>query len=277
MKSLFVLLALVVGSLAVKDKRYGVPQPRKDGTIKRQASSSCGDIQYQCHRFAQCIQEEWVCDMERDCYDGSDEENCPTDCSGDHQFPCHGEKCISIEYRCDGTNDCGDNSDEINCRQVECPAGEIKCDTFLCIEETWLCDGRNDCRDNWDEKNCTSSCLSSQFRCNDGSRCIDRRWMCDGDDDCVDKSDETGCVCQQNEFKCHSGKCIAESWQCDGDNDCGDFSDETHCGTIHPSLCGDMLTARDCALMNETVDPICLKSEDGFKFCRKFCDLCPHT
>ena len=47
--------------------------------------------------------------------------------------------------------------------------------------------------------------------------------------------------------------------------------------TIHPSLCGDMMTARDCALMNETTSPICLNQEVGFKFCRKFCGMCMHT
>ncbi|XP_076460131.1 uncharacterized protein LOC143293107 [Babylonia areolata] len=212
---------------------------------------TCGPNQFRCHSFGQCIQEEWVCDTERDCFDGSDERACAHNCTGGkHQGP---------RYK------------------VECSAGEVQCDNFRCIEETWLCDGSDDCGTNWDEHNCASSCQSTQFLCSDGSHCIDRRWMCDGHDDCRDQSDETSCVCQVNEFKCNHGKCIPENWKCDGDNDCGDFSDEHACPTIHPTLCGDMMTARDCSLMNDTSHPICLDQEDGFKFCRKFCGLCIHT
>ena len=41
MKSLLVLLALAVVAWAVKEKKYGVAQPRKDGTFKRQGWSFC--------------------------------------------------------------------------------------------------------------------------------------------------------------------------------------------------------------------------------------------
>merc|ERR1711893_478349 len=193
------------------------------------------------------------------------------------EFQCNDGSCIQSEWTCDTDKDCGDSTDEIDCHKVSCPAGEVQCDNFLCIEETWLCDGDNDCRDGWDEKNCTSSCRAGQFQCNDGSKCIDGRWQCDGDDDCQDASDETSCLCQVNEFKCTSGKCIDATWQCDGDDDCRDASDEIHCPTIHPSLCGDMKNVHDCALMNDTSRPICLDNELGFKFCRKFCDLCMHA
>merc|ERR1712141_584595 len=108
-------------------------------------------------------------------------------------------------------------------------------------ESTWVCDGDNDCRDNWDERNCTGACAANQFKCADGSKCIDARWKCDGDDDCDDSSDELNCVCDP---------------------------------TTHPSLCGDMMTARDCALMNETAHPICADAIDGHKYCRKFCGMC---
>ncbi|PVD24371.1 hypothetical protein C0Q70_14852 [Pomacea canaliculata] len=81
-------------------------------------------------------------------------------------------------------------------------------------------------------------------------------------------------TCGENEFRCNNGVCIQDEWTCDTERDCRDGSDEINCPTLHPSLCGDMMTARDCALMNETVTPICLSEEDGFKFCRKFCNLC---
>merc|ERR1711941_62631 len=195
----------------------------------------CSVEQYTC-KDGTCIEDDWVCDTELDCADGSDELNCATDCSGPHQ---------------------------------------LKCDNCLCIENAWVCDGENDCRDNWDERNCTGACQAGQYRCADGSRCIDSRWKCDGDDDCDDNSDELNCVCDPaTEWKCTNGRCIDIDWRCDKDNDCGDASDEQNCPTYHPSLCSDMMTIRDCALMNETSHPICKDLVDGHKYCRKYCGMC---
>jgi len=269
-----VFALLVVALVAEAKKGYKNPMERKARSINlRQTTASCGPNEFQCNDGA-CIQSEWTCDTDSDCTDGSDELNCPSDCSGEHQLKCNNGQCITSEFRCDGDDDCGDSTDEVDCHKVTCPAGEVQCDNFLCIEETWLCDGDDDCRDGWDEKNCQSSCRTDQFKCADGSRCIDARWQCDGDDDCQDQSDETQCVCQVNEFKCDNGKCIDATWKCDGDNDCGDVSDEHLCPTIHPSLCQDMMEIRDCALMNDTTHPICMDQQDGFKFCRKYCHMC---
>jgi len=245
--------------------------------FKRQIATvapACAANEFTC-KDGQCIQSDWTCDTEQDCTDGSDEQNCATDCSGPHQLKCKNGRCITKEFQCDGDDDCGDLTDEIDCHKIECPMGEVQCDNYLCIEAEWVCDGDNDCRDNWDERNCTGSCSSTQFKCADGSKCIDARWKCDGDDDCDDSSDELGCTCDSTtEWKCANGRCIDASWRCDRDNDCGDVSDEQNCPTIHPSLCGDMMTARDCALMNETAHPICMDAVDGHKYCRKFCSLC---
>jgi len=271
--------ALFVGAVfAVKDKKAA--NIRKEGfenRYTRQVHATCGPNQFQCHN-GQCIQDEWVCDTDIDCWDHSDEHNCPTDCTGDHQLKCNNGRCIPHEFRCDGNNDCHDNTDELDCHKNTCPAGEAQCDNYICVEEAWLCDGDNDCKDNWDETNCVDTCNDRQFRCANGQRCIDSRWVCDGEDDCKDKSDETNCTCTDTEYKCANGKCIPTRWRCDGQNDCGDFSDETThgCPTVHPSLCRNMMHPRDCALMNETTTPICL-GETGFKFCRKWCNLCIHT
>ncbi|XP_059153685.1 very low-density lipoprotein receptor-like [Physella acuta] len=271
---LVVALVLSVGECKKSSRKYKTnSRSLKDASIyKRQ--TSCGANEFQCNNGV-CIQLDWQCDVDRDCSDGSDELNCPTDCTGEHQLKCNNGKCITREYLCDGDNDCGDMTDETDCHKVECTSGEIHCDNFLCIESTWLCDGDNDCGDNWDERNCTGSCSSTQFKCADGSKCIDARWECDGDRDCADSSDELNCVCDENtQFKCANGPCIPINWKCDKDNDCGDASDELGCPTLHPSLCSDMLTVRDCALMNETAHPICLDAVDGHKYCRKFCNLC---
>ncbi|KAK0044769.1 low-density lipoprotein receptor-like isoform X1 [Biomphalaria pfeifferi] len=119
---------------------------------------SCQANEFACKDNLLCIPNKWLCDIERDCYDGSDEQlNCPTDCSHANQFQCKNNECISRDFVCDGTRDCLDASDEVNCENFVCPEGEIKCDNFLCIEETWKCDGYNDCGDLWDERNCTAS------------------------------------------------------------------------------------------------------------------------
>merc|ERR550532_3053697 len=235
-----VCLVLLVAVAICAEAKVGKKHSKKNvnpkpSLAKRQAPAACKADEFTC-KDGSCIQTDWVCDTEADCADKSDEDGCPTDCSGTHQLQCKNGQCITKEFQCDGDDDC---------------------------------------RDNWDERNCTGACAANQFKCADGSKCIDARWKCDGDDDCDDSSDELNCVCDATtEWKCANGRCIDATWRCDRDNDCGDVSDEQNCPTIHPSLCGDMMTARDCALMNETAHPICADAIDGHKYCRKFCGMC---
>ncbi|BFZ10345.1 hypothetical protein BsWGS_13385 [Bradybaena similaris] len=143
---LLVFIAFAVFSHCTKMKLKRIRVSRQQET--------CGALEFQCSS-GWCIQQDWVCDTERDCPDNSDElHNCPTDCSGEHQLKCNNGKCISREYQCDGDNDCGDGTDENGCAAHACSGGEVKCDNNLCIEDSWICDGDNDCRDGWDERNC---------------------------------------------------------------------------------------------------------------------------
>jgi len=272
-----ICVVLLLAAAVLTEGKAGKKYKKNHNTKARQARQVvCKPDEFSC-KSGECIQSDWSCDTEADCTDGSDELNCPTDCSGSHQLQCKNGQCISKEFQCDGDNDCGDLTDEIDCHKVECPAGEVQCDNYLCIESTWICDGDDDCGDNWDERNCTGACAANQYKCKDGSKCIDARWQCDGDDDCADSSDELNCVCAADEFQCANGRCIDATWRCDRDNDCGDASDEAACPTLHPSLCSDMMSVRDCALMNETAHPICADAVDGHKYCRKFCGLCIAT
>ena len=67
------------------------------------------------------VLKKWICDFQRDCTDGSDED--PKICG----------KC---------------RPDEFPCSAMSFYDGE-------CIPNTWLCDGRNDCSNGADESKCS--------------------------------------------------------------------------------------------------------------------------
>ncbi|XP_025108791.1 very low-density lipoprotein receptor-like [Pomacea canaliculata] len=127
----------------------------------KQQDSACADNEFQC-KDGFCIQEEWTCDAQHDCWDDSDETlpECTHAgyCTGAHQIRCKNNRCMPLEFRCDGKNDCGDGTDEVDCASFTCSRGEFKCSNGHCIEEIYLCDGDDDCFDKSDEQpsNCPS-------------------------------------------------------------------------------------------------------------------------
>lgn len=148
---------------------------------------------------------------------------------------CQDGKCIPEKWRCDGDTDCFDKSDENNCPTVSvhkspCPSNEFMCaNRFDCIHVNWQCDGTEDCPDASDEVNCTNTCRPDQFQCND-RHCIPGQLQCNGQKECQDGSDEVDCpplidnvTC---EFDCGQHNCIMLDKVCDGQNDCGQWEDE---------------------------------------------------
>ncbi|KAM8828744.1 uncharacterized protein AB9W97_004546 [Spinachia spinachia] len=193
-----------------------------------------------CKDGLECVMYSHVCDGERDCQDGSDEEGCVAQCRAD-EFRCaHGSKCIPTEQVCDGRNDCQDRSDETDCSsQTEGCLRRCDNDT-RCIPDTFLCDGERDCADGSDEEECgVEACTFNQYRCLSG-QCVSEAMRCDGYADCSDRSDEAHCTRPPRcptQLRCpNSHECLEREWLCDGEDDCKDGSDEKNC-LLPPVMC----------------------------------------
>merc|ERR1712154_95165 len=140
-----IVAVLVLAAVLVAEAKTGKKLKRHPNTKARlylRQAGPCNGTDFQC-KNGQCIQDDWVCDTEADCTDGSDELGCPTDCSGSHQLKCKNGQCISREFQCDGDDDCGDLTDEVDCHKVQCPAGEVQCDNYICMDAV---DGHKYCR-----------------------------------------------------------------------------------------------------------------------------------
>ncbi|KFO70397.1 Low-density lipoprotein receptor-related protein 2, partial [Cuculus canorus] len=163
-------------------------------------------------------------------------------CAASRQATC-GAACIPVPWLCDGERQCPDGTDEqcgCECCSLPtvCEAKKVQCPgTHHCIPHWELCDRHQDCEDGWDEEGCPQQpCLPGQWQCRNRV-CIMAEWKCNGVDDCGDSSDEDVCApCPPGMVRCDEGKCILESLMCNDEDDCLDGTDE-------PSTCGELLVS----------------------------------
>ncbi|XP_075155675.1 low-density lipoprotein receptor-related protein megalin [Haematobia irritans] len=202
-----------------------------------------------------CITSLWVCNYQKDCEGGEDEQqSCPPpECEAGQincgQYVFNKTYCIPPHFRCDMTEDCEDKSDEAQCTYRKCQTTDVFCNqpgglppsdgsrlSGPCVPTEKRCDGYLDCRNGRDEEGCKgTACRLDQFRCANGLKCISASLKCNHKDDCGDNSDEQGCnfpPCHHGQFRCTNALCIPSNFYCDGYHDCADESDEANCTAI---------------------------------------------
>lgn len=163
-------------------------------------NTGCHNDTFQC-RNGQCISWYFVCDKNRNCDDGSDEEDCGSG-SGSLSGP------------------------ELGSRS--CPKEAFRCDDGTCLSRGSVCNGRWECPDGSDEARCYKgvACDNKSFRCKSG-QCLPQYTFCNAVTDCIDGSDEEEGVCEHSQvcpkgtFQCANNKCRSTAILCSGVDGCG--------------------------------------------------------
>lgn len=132
------------------------PIPSLAHTVVQASGSragSCPTDTFQCLISGYCVPLSWRCDGDRDCSDGSDEEECRIEpCAQNGQ--CQPQPALPCS--CDNISGCPAGSDKkLNCSRPPCQESELRClRDDICIPHTWRCDGHPDCPDSSDELSC---------------------------------------------------------------------------------------------------------------------------
>lgn len=164
---------------------------------------ACSEPSMLCRHSSVCLSQAQLCDGNKDCPEGEDEDSCVTAClskGATMTTVLHpGYVCVLLLLFF---------LQPMNPEDFRCQDGRS------CISRNLVCDGHFHCRDGSDEMSCSSiTSLSVQAKvpkcrlgaklCDDGRECVLHRHVCDGEVDCKDGSDEHGCgASAKAEMKC---------------------------------------------------------------------------
>ncbi|XP_058439328.1 low-density lipoprotein receptor class A domain-containing protein 3 isoform X5 [Marmota monax] len=189
--------------------------------------------------------------------------NFTNECNIPGNFMCGNGRCIPGAWQCDGLPDCFDKSDEKECPKAKSKCGPtfFPCASGVhCIIGRFRCNGFEDCPDGSDEENCNSHLLST-ISVPDTTQ--DAAGMTEmGQTQTLTPlslySTANPLLCSTARYHCRNGLCIDKSFLCDGQNNCQDNSDEESCessqgGFVPRCACLKPGAAAGCAVLSQTL------------------------
>ena len=151
----------------------------------------------------------FVCDGERDCSHGDDEQSCKKTREESVETEVSAKSKMLRQQR----EEKSENNTTSKTSQGHCPLGMSSCgEGAACHNNTHVCDGEIDCADARDEAYCKQErsgseeqgrrlqadarygCYSWEYDCGLYDYCIPYSFVCDLVYDCLNGSDEYGCV-----------------------------------------------------------------------------------
>ncbi|CAG9833035.1 unnamed protein product [Diabrotica balteata] len=158
-------------------------------------------------------------------------------CSDD-DFHCSANSCISLTLLCDNNRDCADGKDEQNCREYVERFSVAKHSRLVVVENQRIVNVSHSTCAVLCIQNKKFTCRSFTYRRSDRNCFLsdkniglsgalqthhssDYYELKDGTIDCSDKT---------KYFECNNKKCLTKDYVCDGYNDCDNREDEKHCG-----------------------------------------------
>ena len=102
----------------ISDCPDGEDEKNCDGAPPPNITNVCAENEFVCRDQHFCIHQAWACDGDKDCPDGTDEDEdlCGEKPScAENEFTCSSGQCIQGHLQCSGRADCDDHSDEEDC------------------------------------------------------------------------------------------------------------------------------------------------------------------